>query len=29
MIEEVTRGGEFEYEPHKRETATRSEGKES
>jgi predicted RND superfamily exporter protein len=28
MIEEVTRGGEFEYEPHKRETATRSEGKE-
>jgi predicted RND superfamily exporter protein len=28
MIEEVTRGGEFEYEPHKRDTATRSAGKE-
>ena len=28
LIEEVTRGGEFEYEPHTRQTATRSEGKE-
>ena len=28
MIEEVTRGGKFEYEPHARETATRSGGKE-
>ena len=28
LIEEVTRGGEFEYEPHARETATRSGGKE-
>jgi predicted RND superfamily exporter protein len=28
LIDEVTRGGEFEYEPHTRQTATRSGGKE-
>jgi hypothetical protein len=27
MIEDVTRGGEFEYEPHARATAERGEGK--